>query len=44
MTVLRWFSGFRLEQIWPVVRSLSVKYRPDRYRHEKSVKFGTELS
>ena len=26
-----------------VVRSLSAKYRPDRYRHDKSVKFGTEL-
>ena len=26
-----------------VVRSLSAKYRPDRYRRDKSVKFGTEL-
>ena len=26
-----------------VVRSLSAKYRPDRYRCDKSVKFGTEL-
>ena len=26
-----------------LVRSLSAKYRPDRYRHDKSVKFGTEL-
>ena len=26
-----------------VVRSLSAKYRPDRYRSDKSVKFGTEL-
>ena len=25
------------------VRSLSAKYRPDRYRRDKSVKFGTEL-
>ena len=24
-------------------RSLSAKYRPDRYRRDKSVKFGTEL-
>ena len=27
----------------PVVKSLSAKYRPDRYRRDKSVKFGTEL-
>ena len=26
-----------------IVRSLSAKYRPDRYRRDKSVKFGTEL-
>ena len=26
-----------------IVRSLSAKYRPDRYRRAKSVKFGTEL-
>ena len=26
-----------------LVRSLSAKYRPDRYRRYKSVKFGTEL-
>ena len=26
-----------------LVRSLSAKYRPDRYRRDKSVKFGTEL-
>ena len=26
-----------------VVRSLSAKYRPDRYRRDKSVKFSTEL-
>ena len=26
-----------------VVRSLNAKYRPDRYRRDKSVKFGTEL-
>ena len=26
-----------------IVRSLSAKYRPDRYRCDKSVKFGTEL-
>ena len=26
-----------------IVRSLSAKYRPDRYRGDKSVKFGTEL-
>ena len=26
-----------------IVRSLSAKYRPDRYRPDKSVKFGTEL-
>ena len=26
-----------------IVRSLSAKYRPDRYRSDKSVKFGTEL-
>ena len=26
-----------------VVRSLSAKYRPDRYRRDQSVKFGTEL-
>ena len=27
-----------------LVRSLSAKYRPDRYRRDKSVKFGTELA
>ena len=26
-----------------LVRSLSAKYRPDCYRRDKSVKFGTEL-
>ena len=26
-----------------IVRSLGAKYRPDRYRSDKSVKFGTEL-
>ena len=26
-----------------LVRSLSAKYRPDRDRRDKSVKFGTEL-
>ena len=26
-----------------LVRSLSAKYRPDRYRRDKSVKFGTDL-
>ena len=26
-----------------IVRCLSAKYRPDRYRRDKSVKFGTEL-
>ena len=26
-----------------IVMSLSAKYRPDRYRRDKSVKFGTEL-
>ena len=26
-----------------IVRSLSAKYRPDRYRRDKSVKFGTKL-
>ena len=26
-----------------IVRSLSAKYRPDRYKRDKSVKFGTEL-
>ena len=26
-----------------IVRSLSAKYGPDRYRRDKSVKFGTEL-
>ena len=26
-----------------LVRSLSAKYRPDRYRRDKSVKFVTEL-
>ena len=25
------------------VRSLSAKYRPDRYKRDKSVKFGTEI-
>ena len=29
--------------LWCLVRSLSAKYRPDRYRRDKSVKFGTEL-
>ena len=28
---------------YTLVRSLSAKYRPDRYRRDKSVKFGTEL-
>ena len=32
-------KGFSLT----VVGSLSAKYRPDRYRRDKSVKFGTEL-
>ena len=31
------------ERLVPIVRSLSAKYRPDRYRRDKSVKFGTEL-
>ena len=26
-----------------IVRSLSAKYRPDRYKRDKSIKFGTEL-
>ena len=30
-------------QIAIIVRSLSAKYRPDCYRRDKSVKFGTEL-
>ena len=30
-------------EVCPIVRSLSAKYRPDRYRRDKSVKFGTEL-
>ena len=29
--------------VFIVVRSLSAKYRPDRYRRDKSVKFGIEL-
>ena len=29
--------------MWLTVRSLSAKYRPDRYRRDKSVKFGAEL-
>ena len=33
----------RFKQILRIVRSLSAKYRPDRYRRDKSVKFGTEL-
>ena len=34
---------FLLSPIPLLVRSLSAKYRPDRYRRDKSVKFGTEL-
>ena len=38
-------SFFRLSDLKQnfLVRSLSAKYRPDRYRRDKSVKFGTEL-
>ena len=31
------------ERFEPIVRSLSAKYRPHRYRRDKRVKFGTEL-
>ena len=37
---IRWHS---LVSLSVIVRSLSAKYRPDRYRRDKSVKFGTEL-
>ena len=39
---ITWVFGaiFKIDNI---VRSLSAKYRPDRYRRDKSVKFGTEL-
>ena len=38
-------SFFRLSDLKQnfLVRSLSAKYRPDRYRRDKSVKFDTEL-
>ena len=43
------FEKYKLEikllvfQLVKIVRSLSAKYSPDRYRRDKSVKFGTEL-
>ena len=36
-------STLSLRTLRDIVRSLSAKYRPDRYRRDKSVKFGTEL-
>ena len=46
-TLFKVFCEFYLFIIYDwiniIVRSLSAKYGPDRYRHDKSVKFGTEL-
>ena len=34
---------FSVHSLCHIVRSLSAKYRPNRYRRDKSVKFGIEL-
>ena len=41
--IVKWIEVVTSPCLQTIVRSLSAKYRPDRYRHDKSVKFGTEL-
>ena len=42
ISIMMWFDTW-YKEVKQIVRSLSAKYRPDRYRRDKSVKFGTEL-